>query len=117
MRCPTWLLGWLLGHDAGLSSRAIVAKLSGVAGIPVDSHGWAAPSDFDDVGRCVRVLDLAEKHGEGWRARMSEMSEMSPSWGRLVARWPQIETAYRSRNGYSLQEVMSGCADIARGGK
>lgn len=98
-RCPAWLLRWLLGSDQGMSSRALAARLSGLSAIRVDSHMWAAPSDADDFGRCLRLLDLAEKHGAGWRARVPEMAGVSPGWARLTPRWSRIETAYRTGGG------------------
>ncbi len=90
-----WILNWNAGNDTGLSSRSIVCVMTGTpAKLLLASWGIHAPSDPSDVGRCVRLLNLAETHGAHWRARMGEMASAGKEWAALAPRWADIEVAY-----------------------
>lgn len=57
-------LFWSLAGDTGISSEAIAAHMSGY------SNGrMMPPSDADDRGRCVRLLELIPE----WIPRLNEM--------------------------------------------
>ena len=93
---PEWLAEWWRGMDTGLSSRAIaVALAESVALLQITpTHDLCPPSDTSDVGRCVRLLDLAAENGCDWRARLPEVVRISPKWASLIPRWAEIEAAY-----------------------
>lgn len=93
---PAWFVRWWRGNDTGLSSRYIAAVFSGSDAL------WQvtepnAPHDTSDVGRCIRLLDLAAANGCDWRDPlvMRKLSLLGSSmWAPLVDRWPDIEAAY-----------------------
>lgn len=90
---PAWLFAWFHGNDCGMSSQTIaVAMCPALA--PALPHGPYIPSDPSDVGRCVRLLELAEKHGQSFD--MDVVALRFPVWRPLVARWPDIVAAYRA---------------------
>ena len=88
---PKWLQEWIRGGDTGTSSTTIAFVMIGAA--PLLSR-MAAPYDTSDVGRCIRLLDLAEQHGWRWRARLNEVADVCPEWKPLIPRWTEIEAAY-----------------------
>lgn len=94
---PNWLATWWRGQDTGLSSRTIAIALAGNTTLlqTTNQHDLPPPSDTSDVGRCVRLLDLAETNGAGWRGRMDEVTRVCPAWAPLIPRWAEIEAAYR----------------------
>jgi len=74
---------WIVGNDTGASSEAIWAHMMG-AGTP--RFGWSYPLDPDDLGRCLRLLELIPE----WKSRMPEMATRSKSWAALIANWGAI---------------------------
>lgn len=58
-------LFWALSGDTGNSSRTIAGHMTGN---PTESH-MMPPSDADDRGRCIRLLELIPE----WIARLPEM--------------------------------------------
>ena len=93
-KIPRWLETWWKSGDTGISSKHIAAVLSDVRALAQITEA-GAPSDTSDVGRCVRLLDLAEQNGLTWRAKMRRMADTHPAWAKLVPRWAEIEQAYR----------------------
>ena len=89
---PSWFTAWLRGNDVGTSSMTLGFVLLGAHGLLRDV---TAPRDTSDVGRCVRLLDLAAQNGCDWRARLPEVATAVPEWSPLVPRWGDIEAAYR----------------------
>lgn len=57
-------LFWALAGDTGISSEAISAHMSGYANTKM-----RPPSDADDRGRCIRLLELIPE----WIPRLPEM--------------------------------------------
>ena len=90
---PPWLAAWWRGYDTGMSSKCIAAVCSGSSALWQVTE-MAAPRDTSDVGRCVRLLDLAAANGCDWRACLDKLARSSPKWAALVPRWPEIEAAY-----------------------
>jgi hypothetical protein len=88
-----WLQDWHTSGDTGASSTTIARALTNER---FGSFGPMTPSDASDVGRCIRLLDLAEVNGENWRGRLSEVAKRAPGygWEKLIPRWAQIETVY-----------------------
>ena len=51
---PLWLQNWYRSCDTGISSKTVARVLTGEF-----CENPNAPHDPSDVGRCVRLLDLA----------------------------------------------------------
>jgi len=93
-RLPSWLAKWWRDYDTGLSSKYIAAVFSGVPAMQQITE-VAAPWDTSDVGRCVRLLDLAVANGCDWRARIGSLATgHGARWAALAPRWTEIEAAY-----------------------
>lgn len=60
-------LFWALSGDTGISSKAIMAHMTGYE--KTDSFGMQPPSDSADRGRCIRLLELIPE----WLPRLKEM--------------------------------------------
>jgi hypothetical protein len=77
--------GWLANGERGISSEAIVAKLTGVS---VGRHHWNKdhPHDMGDFARCEKLLRRVDVA----RLLLPEMSTVSPEWAILVARWDEL---------------------------
>jgi hypothetical protein len=73
---------WRSGHDTGASSKAIWAVMTGQ-----QPERSAYPMDEDDLGRCLRLLELIPE----WKPRLPEMAVVSPYWAALVENWPDLE--------------------------
>lgn len=98
-------LAWALGTDVGASAAAIAWVLAGSSparqrvhrDLRRDDEGEVirdspvVPSDGDDAGRCVRLLDRFPE----WRGRLGEVAKIFPWWRPYVARWGEIEAVYR----------------------
>lgn len=80
---------WLANGERGLSSEAIVQRLTGT---PVDTQ-WDEngvtdhPRDPSDFRRCVELL----KNVPEARPHLHLMADVSPQWARLVAHWADLE--------------------------
>lgn len=93
-KLPEWLVKWWHSSDTGLSSKYIAAVFSGVPAMQQITE-VAAPWDTSDVGRCVRLLDLATANGLDWRSRIGELAAGNGGrWAALAPRWAEIEAAY-----------------------
>lgn len=88
---PPWFTAWLRGNDTGNSSLTIGFVLLGAEGLLRDP---TTPRDTSDVGRCIRLLDLASKNDCDWRGRLGEVAVAVPKWEPLVSRWGDIVAAY-----------------------
>lgn len=62
-------LFWALSGDTGISSKAIMAHMTGSP--KTDSFGMMPPSDASDRGRCIRLLELIPE----WLPRLDEMKQ------------------------------------------
>ena len=87
--------------DRGLSSETIWGSLSGefVPGPSYRSEG-SIPYDSDDLGRCIRLLDLIPE----WRKRLTELSKAFPEWEPIVNNWERLEERYRKGERFSIKE-------------
>lgn len=93
----SWLMTWWRSGDTGRSSETIACILSGRQAVAEETaRELTAPWDTSDVGRCIRLLDLAAAHGEDWRGRLAEVATAVPRWRPLVPRWAEIEAAYHA---------------------
>lgn len=62
-------LFWALSGDTGISSEAIAKHMTGTG--VVGRFGMQPPSDADDRGRCIRLLELIPE----WIKRLPEMTK------------------------------------------
>lgn len=62
-------LFWALSGDTGISSKSIMAHMTGQQ--KNDSFGIMPPSDSSDRGRCIRLLELIPE----WLPRLDEMKK------------------------------------------
>ena len=76
------VIAWLIGDDTGMSSMVICAHMCGVE--PTDAY--FAPSDPDDLGRCLRLL---EKFPD-WKPRIHELAKYGPAWEARVNHWDYL---------------------------
>lgn len=79
------LVEWFLSGDTGVSSKAIVAHLTGFNKTGEFSD---YPSDPSDFGRCHRLLNSVPE----FRQRINEMSNRSRQWAVLVEHWDELTT-------------------------
>jgi hypothetical protein len=98
---PARLGSWLSSNDTGISSKAIATHMSG--GTVRDGWGWGYPHDPDDLGRCLRLLELFPD----WKPRMREMAARSPGWAGLVARWDEVAKSMADEVGISWEKGKS----------
>ena len=99
---PDVIAEWLLGKDTGLSSKAIVAHLEDLR-IKDNYHSKAHPLDSDDLGRCIRLLNLYPPY----RHNLFQLKTLSPKWSILVDHWDELEALYMedcpNHRGYSIR--------------
>ena len=77
------LIDWLMSDDTGISSKAIVAHLTGKT-TPSGFGDW--PRDADDLGRCYRLLVRVPS----FAPRIKELSSRSPQWAALIEHWDEL---------------------------
>lgn len=95
------MAAWLASDDTGLSSLAMVNHItkSGFwAGVRLDGaialarENWKShPSDPEDFGRCLRLLEAVPELVE----HLPLMSSLSPTWAAYVARWDEMVALYK----------------------
>lgn len=77
---------WLRGTDTGRSSLTIYYSLVNGKRCKKSWPGYL-PLDWDDFGRCYRLL----KKFPTWRARLPEVAALFPEWEGVVREWQTIE--------------------------
>jgi hypothetical protein len=92
---------WAWGLDTGTSSMTIMLCLgtNETARQRIYAACWqrgaaslgSPPSDPDDLGRCIRLLDKFP----AWRERLGEVAAKYPAWAPLVSHWRELEALYR----------------------
>jgi hypothetical protein len=109
---PDSLYHWLHGGHRGISSNAIVERLTGLPCMDGWDMRFSNPSDPADLGRCIRLLIAVPE----LRPRFEEMRSVSPEWGALVNHWEELAALYyeelptgRARKCYSrMRELIDG---------
>lgn len=95
---------WLANGDVGLSSLAIVQRLTGIT---MTANGTRkngcedTPIDPGDISRILAMFDMVPAA----RAYLSLMSDVSADWETIVRHWSEIEEQYRQE-----EHNPSGCA-------
>ena len=79
---------WLAAGERGLSSEAIVQRLTGIK-VNTGRHEGAVehPHDPSDFRRCVELLKVVPLA----RTYLPLMADVSPQWARIVADWDDLE--------------------------
>lgn len=112
MLAPDGLIAWLVSSDTGISSKAIVAQMTGTKS---GDDGWGDhPHDSDDFGRCYRLLEAVPE----FRERIGEMAARSPEWKALVKRWDRLSDLYANGNGCSaaIREILDSVSERRKAG-
>jgi hypothetical protein len=94
------LVAWLSSGDTGISSKALAAHMSGREDADTRGWGWRHPSDPDDLGRCLRLIELFPE----WKARIGEMAMHGPGWAGLVRRWDEIAKSMTDEVGLAWEK-------------
>lgn len=81
---------WLRGTDTGRSSLCIYHVMVGGDRRESAIFKGFLPLDWDDFGRCYRLL----KKFPAWRARLPEVAKRFPEWEGVVKKWDCIEKAF-----------------------
>lgn len=89
------LAAWIASDDVGLSSLCMARTLAPMAGLgPCPAHRYSGginyPHDPDDLGRCIRLLDVVP----ALRPHIAKMAEVHPVWAAYVANWDAMEALY-----------------------
>jgi len=72
------LLDWATSGDTGVSSEFLCRYLLGFD--PNTIWGYSAPSDADDRGKCIRLLNKMPE----WWDRLDELISVSEDWEKQV---------------------------------
>lgn len=95
---------WLANGDVGLSSLAIVQRLTGTT-MTVNGtrkHGCEdTPKDLGDLRRILEMFDMVPSA----RAYLSLMRDVSEDWKNIIDHWDELEKQYRKE-----EHNPSGCA-------
>jgi hypothetical protein len=83
---------WLAYGERGISSEAIVTRLTGIGVGHYDNGDH--PLDMGDFKRCELLLrEVSEA-----RERFNEMRDVSPQWDALVEHWQEIVNLAQSQD-------------------
>lgn len=85
----TKVIGWLLGNDTGVSSKVIVAFMTGNIS-SLSERYKSAPSDPSDLGRCLRLLEIMPE----WEAHLPELAKKYRPWTHIVNKWQVLKELY-----------------------
>ena len=72
------IIDWATGEDTGTSSTDLVRFMMNL--FPNNWGFFIAPSDADDRGRCIRLLNLFPK----WWDRLDELAKIDKLWSEQV---------------------------------
>jgi hypothetical protein len=77
---------WLESDDVGESSRYMLTVLA-CLGYPMPDG--AIPHDADDLGRCIRMVNVCELEAE-----IPRLYEMGSSWKHIAKNWSELKSLY-----------------------
>jgi hypothetical protein len=95
---------WIVAGETGSSSRAMWARMMGVTG---DKNH---PQDGGDLGRCLKLLEFIPE----WKARLPEVSGLSPYWAALVPHWDELTKLYGNPESPNYGPVYKRMQEILR---
>ena len=79
---------WLNSDDIGLSSKYMLTVLANI-GYP--SPNGDTPSDADDLGRCIRMVEACDLESE-----MHLLLDMGESWKIIAENWDELKSLYKN---------------------
>lgn len=77
---------WLSSDDVGLSSRYMITVLANIGHPMADGD---TPSDADDLGRCIRMVEACTLEAE-----IPRLFEMGDNWKRIAENWEKLKVLY-----------------------
>lgn len=90
-------LHWLGHGQVGVSSKAM---LLAAMGHPPCEQDRGLPLDAGDFRRCMWMLESVPEV----RDHFDAVAAMSPEWGRLIARWAEVEAVF-NRESDGMKEM------------
>lgn len=91
------VLKWIATGRVGMSSQAMALA---ACGMPSDG---SYPHDPDDLNRCLLLLKAVPEV----REHFGEIAKLGPVWGRLIARWNEIESSFLDEVGLNWKKAKS----------
>lgn len=91
------VLAWIATGRTGMSSKAMAMT---ACGLPSDK---SYPSDPSDLNRCLLLLDAVPEV----RDHFDKIAALGLVWGRLIARWGEIEAAFLEEAGPNWTKAQS----------
>lgn len=91
------ILEWFATGRVGASSKAMA---SAVADLP---HDKSHPYDPADLNRCLLLLEAVPEI----RNSMDKVAAISDTWGKLVARWDEVEQCFLDEVGLNWCKARS----------
>lgn len=91
------ILDWFATGRVGASSKAMACA---VADLP---HDKSHPYDPDDLNRCLLLLEAVPEI----RNQMDKVASISGTWGKLVARWDEVEQCFLDEVGLNWCKARS----------
>jgi hypothetical protein len=85
------ILDWLLTGSVGASAKAMACAALG------KENDRSHPQDPDDLNRCLLLLERVPEI----RKHMDKLADMSETWAKLVARWPEVEKTFLDEVGFN----------------
>lgn len=84
---------WIIFGDVGQSSKVIWAVMKKVPFLSMNNY----PRDVSDLTRCMALLEAVPE----WKARISEMAQVSPVWQELSEHWDELTVLFMQEGGLS----------------
>jgi hypothetical protein len=91
------ILDWFAAGRVGASSRAMACA---AADLP---HDKSHPYDPGDLNRCLLLLEAVPEI----RNQMDKIAAISDTWGKLVARWDEVEQCFLDEVGLNWRKANS----------
>ena len=91
------VLSWIATGRVGASSQAMAMA---ACGLPSDG---SYPHDPADLNRCLLMLEAVPEV----RANFDKIAALGVVWGRLIARWGEIEEAFLDEAGRNWSKAES----------
>lgn len=84
---------WLASDDVGMSSRYLLSLLTDEVLFKAE---YAIPHDADDLGRCIRMVEVCNMHDS-----IQKLGKQEGKWKEIGKSWAYLNKLY-SEKSYSL---------------
>ena len=91
------ILNWFGTGEVGSSSKAMALAVTG------NRNDGSHPYDPGDLNRCLLLLEAVPE----MREHMDKIASMSKTWGKLVARWDEVEQCFLDEVGLNWTKARS----------